>query len=571
MNPERRRMPRKTPAEFNFIRIEQEYVGRVLNFSEEGLCFETMSPIGDQDLVQFLFSVRLLDGIEGFGNIVWMNATRNVGGIKIVHLSRTARQKIQGLINEAPARESVTTEAEPARGMDSGPSPAVHVVEPEHGEVPESAVPHATKADVALEVKGATVEIKTRGPERPERLEVEQRPAAVLGAGLATGEAAETKIAGTVGAVPATESAPTKVPRWPTPATARPPLPKASTPLPFDQAELIAVASTAEREEAMLPMMDAESSEHPEPPAAIEPRELIPLKRHLAVQKSQFIRGALLGIAACFLIGFLVLKFSKPLAPSVSAEVAPTPTSTGSSMMDPSSSPGITLASIGQTTSAPIASKKSRDPGHSSPTQNSKKAPGAVEQFSGTSKIVSYSVETTASEQSVPSTVQNAVSPPATFAPGNAVPAVRSGPLFEPFNKITVPTDAFSSSRASSVAKDAPSGADGDTESSLPAFHRRGSIFSPTAGGVVTPARLVQSSSPAYPREAMKLGLSGEVIIDAIVNASGTLNSIQVVSGPDLLRPAALEAVAKWKYQPALLDGRPTTEHVTIRLKFRAK
>ena len=244
-------------------------------------------------------------------------------------------------------------------------------------------------------------------------------------------------------------------------------------------------------------------------------------------------------------------------------------------MGEPSSNPALTLTSIGQTTSALTTSRKSRDTGHSSAAQSNKKVPGAVEQFSGSSKIISYSVdsvEATTSEQPVPSTTQNTAAPGPTVEAGNAVPAVRSGPLFEPFNKITVPTDAFRSpSRTSSGAKDTPSGGDSDSESSIPAFHRRGSIFSPTAGGVVTPARLVQSSPPSYPAEARKMGLSGEVVIDAIVNPSGTLSAIQVVSGPDLLRPAALQAVAQWKYQPALLDGRPTTEHVTIKLRFRAK
>jgi TonB family protein len=566
MNPERRRLPRKTPAEFNFIRIEQEYIGRVLNFSEEGLCFETMSPIGDQDLVQFLFSVHLLDGIEGFGNIVWINATRNVGGIKIAHLSRTSRQKIHGLINEVPTKEAVTTGTEPARESDSGPVASER--KPELGEASESTVPHVTKADAALEVNGATVEIKARGPER---LEVEQPAKVFAGASLATGETAETKIASTGGVVPPTGPVPAKVPRWPTPAAAKPSLPTAGTPLPFHQADLMAAESTAEREAATLPMESMKDPARPEP-HTLEPRELIPLKRHLAVQKSQFIRGALLGIGACFLVGLAVLKFSKPLAPSVSAEVAPTPTSTGSAMGEPGSNPAVTLTSIGQTTSALTTSRKSRDTGHSSAAQSNKKAPGAVEQFSGSSKIISYSAEATTSEQPVPSTTQDTASPAPTVAPGNAVPAVRSGPLFETFNKITVPTDAFRSpSQTSSGAKDAPSGGDSDSESGIPAFHRRGSIFSPTAGGVVRPARLVQSSPPSYPAEARKMGLSGEVVIDAIVNASGTLNSIQVVSGPDLLRPAALQAVAQWRYQPALLDGKPTTEHVTIILRFRAK
>jgi hypothetical protein len=56
MVPERRKDARKTPAEFTFIQLEQEHGGRVLNFSQKGLCFECLSPINDTDLIQFWFS-----------------------------------------------------------------------------------------------------------------------------------------------------------------------------------------------------------------------------------------------------------------------------------------------------------------------------------------------------------------------------------------------------------------------------------------------------------------------------------------------------------------------------------
>lgn len=569
MDPERRKLPRKAPAEFNFIRIEQEHIGRVLNFSEEGLCFETMSPVGDQDLVQFQFSVRLLDGIEGVGNIVWMNATRNIGGIKIVHLSRTSRQKIHDLINEAPEEEAATAGLKPAREIGSGV--AANLKEPEAGAAAES--------QAELDLRRPTAEGKASNSEGVEiaepvtpslaksqtsnsqvGLEMTAPAVASVEWQLPRAETAEGKIAAAADAVAPAEPVRAKIPKWPTSVSAKPSIPNASTPLPAAQDDLLAAASTTEKEVATLTMDGMES------PRAVEARELVPLKRHLAVQKSQFLRGVLLGIAACFLVAWLVLKFSRPLAPSVSAEVAPTPTSVESPIVEPSPNPMVALASIAQ---APM--KKPRDSAPSNPPRGSKIISRAVEQSSGTSKSVSNSVAATGSEQPVPA-AENAASSPATFSSGNAVPAVRSGGFFEPFNRIAVPSDAFKNpSRASSGPTDMPPGADSNAESSFPEFHRRGPIVAPPVGGVIKPARLLKSYPPLYPMEAKKKGIAGDVVVDAVVNASGTLTSVQVLSGPTLLRQAALDAVAQWKYQPAMLDGKPTTEHVTITIKFHAK
>jgi TonB family protein len=593
MDPERRKLPRKAPAEFNFIRIEQEHIGRVLNFSEEGLCFETMSPIGDQDVVQFLFSVRLLDGIEGVGNIVWMNEAKNMGGIKIVHLSRTSRQKIHGLINQIAEVEAIVG-ADPAREINSGA--AANVKEPKAGEAAESLAPQITKPTAAADLPRPIAESKAKDSERgeivepvapslpklqtddspvglemtgptveekagePKPWEVQQRPAASVEWPLPMRETAETKTAAAADAPAPAEPVRPRIPKWPTPSNAKPAIPDASAPLPAAQDDLLATTPTTWKEAATLPMDGMESS------GAVEARELVPLRRHLAVQKSQFIRGVVIGIAACFLVAWVVFKFSRPLAPSVSAEVAPPPTTVGNPIVEPSANPVVALASIAQ---APT--KKPHDSARSNPPRSSKIIPGAVEQSSGTLKSVSNNVAATDSGQPVPA-AENVASPPATSSSANAVPAVRSGGFFEPFNRITVPTDAFkSTSRASSGPTDVPSGADSSAESSFPEFHRKGPIVAPPVGGIIKPARLLKSYPPSYPMEAKKKGIAGDVVVDAVVNQFGSLASVQVLSGPTLLRQAALDAVSQWKYQPAMLDGKPTTEHVTITIKFHAK
>ncbi|HYA63431.1 MAG TPA: TonB family protein [Candidatus Sulfotelmatobacter sp.] len=88
-------------------------------------------------------------------------------------------------------------------------------------------------------------------------------------------------------------------------------------------------------------------------------------------------------------------------------------------------------------------------------------------------------------------------------------------------------------------------------------------------GGEVTPAQLIKSVPPVYPQLAKSQRISGNVQIDALIDASGNVAGVKVLSGPGVLHLAALEAVKQWKYKPALLDGQPTSVHLTITVQFR--
>ena len=73
----------------------------------------------------------------------------------------------------------------------------------------------------------------------------------------------------------------------------------------------------------------------------------------------------------------------------------------------------------------------------------------------------------------------------------------------------------------------------------------------------------------AYPAEARQSGVEGEVIIDAVVDATGKPTTLKVVSGPTLLRAAALESVRKWQYRPGYLGDHPAPMEMRIAVQFR--
>jgi TonB family protein len=90
-------------------------------------------------------------------------------------------------------------------------------------------------------------------------------------------------------------------------------------------------------------------------------------------------------------------------------------------------------------------------------------------------------------------------------------------------------------------------------------------------GGDVKPAELLKSVQPEYPLIAKSQHIAGRVSIDALIDASGNVASVNVISGPPLLHRAAMDAVKQWKYKPAMLDGEPTTMHLTVTVEFRAQ
>ena len=88
-------------------------------------------------------------------------------------------------------------------------------------------------------------------------------------------------------------------------------------------------------------------------------------------------------------------------------------------------------------------------------------------------------------------------------------------------------------------------------------------------GGDVKQAELISKVPPLYPAMAKTQHVSGNVMVDALIDAKGRVTTMKVVSGPTLLRQAAMDALKQWKYQPATLDGKPVAMHLTVTLQFR--
>ncbi|HEU0124033.1 MAG TPA: M56 family metallopeptidase [Bryobacteraceae bacterium] len=82
-------------------------------------------------------------------------------------------------------------------------------------------------------------------------------------------------------------------------------------------------------------------------------------------------------------------------------------------------------------------------------------------------------------------------------------------------------------------------------------------------GIAVSGATLVFSRPPTYPPAARRAGVSGPVQLEVTVAANGEATDARVLSGPQELRRAAIDAVLRWQFAPG-----PSTAQVTIEFRM---
>jgi protein TonB len=58
------------------------------------------------------------------------------------------------------------------------------------------------------------------------------------------------------------------------------------------------------------------------------------------------------------------------------------------------------------------------------------------------------------------------------------------------------------------------------------------------------------------------------VELHATISTNGRIKDLQVVSGPVMLRQAAVDAVRNWRYKPYKLNSQPVEVKTTINVVF---
>ena len=81
---------------------------------------------------------------------------------------------------------------------------------------------------------------------------------------------------------------------------------------------------------------------------------------------------------------------------------------------------------------------------------------------------------------------------------------------------------------------------------------------------------LIQSrSKPSYPPIAMAAHVKGVVVMNAVVDETGHMQKVVVVSGPEMLRTASLDAARKWTFTPTTVGAKTVPYEVQLIFNFK--
>ena len=80
---------------------------------------------------------------------------------------------------------------------------------------------------------------------------------------------------------------------------------------------------------------------------------------------------------------------------------------------------------------------------------------------------------------------------------------------------------------------------------------------------------LLEKPQPSYPERALKAGLQGSVVLEALIGTDGVIRDLKLLSGPLLLGKAACEAVKQWRYKPLLRNGHAVEAQTLVTINFK--
>ncbi len=76
------------------------------------------------------------------------------------------------------------------------------------------------------------------------------------------------------------------------------------------------------------------------------------------------------------------------------------------------------------------------------------------------------------------------------------------------------------------------------------------------------------SVPPDYPLLARQMKVQGAVSLRVLIARDGTIQELEILSGPDILAAAAREAVKQWHFKPYLQNGQPVETQARITVNF---
>jgi protein TonB len=91
-------------------------------------------------------------------------------------------------------------------------------------------------------------------------------------------------------------------------------------------------------------------------------------------------------------------------------------------------------------------------------------------------------------------------------------------------------------------------------------------------GSGITPPAIVREVKPDYSEEARRRGIAGDVVLEIIVRADGTVGDVKLLHGLGSgLDQRAIDAVRQWRFSPARRFGTPVDVVVEVAVEFKLR
>ena len=91
-------------------------------------------------------------------------------------------------------------------------------------------------------------------------------------------------------------------------------------------------------------------------------------------------------------------------------------------------------------------------------------------------------------------------------------------------------------------------------------------------GSGITPPAIVREVKPDYSEEARRRGVAGDVVLEIIVRADGSVGSVKLLQGLGSgLDQRAMDAVRQWQFSPARRFGTPVDVVVEVAVEFKLR
>jgi periplasmic protein TonB len=93
-----------------------------------------------------------------------------------------------------------------------------------------------------------------------------------------------------------------------------------------------------------------------------------------------------------------------------------------------------------------------------------------------------------------------------------------------------------------------------------------------TVGSGISAPVPIKSPDPNYSSKAQKAKLEGVVVVSIVVDTDGLPKNIKITRSLGMgLDEEAIKAVKKWRFKPAIKDGKPVAVQVNVEVNFRLR